>query len=241
MRVGVVCEGPTDFFAVKSFFGHALENALAAPVEFIALQPQMDKTNPEAGWGNVLLWLANNPPVSRVQQYFGGGLFAGALGSDPLDALLIQLDSDILGDRLFKDYVFKSYNLTVENPTQQDERAKEISRVLQEAAQFINMTAIDVRRHVIAPAVEATESWCVAAFNAQAMNCEDLSGQRLVDAFMVALEKSEGRIPSLPYANTDKDQRRREIFCNKHASGSARVIEGCPAFERAFLQLRDLA
>ena len=54
MRVGVVCEGPTDFFAIESFFGHALEND-QIDAEFVRVQTKSDNTNSEGGWGNVLL------------------------------------------------------------------------------------------------------------------------------------------------------------------------------------------
>ena len=48
MRVGVVCEGPTDFFAIESFFGHALKND-QIDAEFERIQPTLDNTNPEGG------------------------------------------------------------------------------------------------------------------------------------------------------------------------------------------------
>ncbi len=240
MRIGVVCEGPTDYFAVVSFFGHALKEDQGIQAQFVSLQPQMDQTRPPGGWGNVLSWFDRNPPALRIQQYFGGGFFGGSLGTPPLDALLIQLDSDVLGEKSFSDHVQKTYGLSVGNPTAEDARANEIRQVLQIAAKYSEMTTGDIERHVIAPAVEATESWCVAAFTAPTPNCETLSGQSLVDAFMVALERSEGRMPNPPYANTDKNPARRETFCNKHAQGSGRVRAGCAQFEIAFQQLAKI-
>jgi hypothetical protein len=236
MRIGVVCEGPTDYFAVVSFFGHALKEE-GIQAEFVSLQPQMDQTRPPGGWGNVLSWFDRNPPSLRIQQHFGGGFFGGSLGTPPLNALLIQLDCDVLGERPFSDYVQKTYGMTLGNPADEGERAGEIRRMLEVVAKFSDMTEGDIGRHVVAPAVEATESWCVAAFTTPTPNCEALRGQALVDAFMTALERSEGRLPTPPYANTDKNPARREAFCKKHAQGSDRVRSGCAHFEQAFQQL----
>ena len=67
-------------------------------VEFVPLQPDPDATSPEGGWTHVLLWLENHPPDSRIPQFFTGGLFGGDLAQEPLDGILVQLDSDILGN-----------------------------------------------------------------------------------------------------------------------------------------------
>jgi hypothetical protein len=104
MEIGVVCEGPTDFPAIVHFFKHALEQKNIT-AQFRYLHPDMDKTRPDGGWGAVLLWLKNNPPTSRIQKYFGGGLFQGPLNVDPLDAIVIHLDADVLPDKSFINYV----------------------------------------------------------------------------------------------------------------------------------------
>ena len=70
-----MCEEPTDFFfTIESFF-YALENDYI-DAEFVCVQPKSDNTSSEGGWGNVLLWLDRNNPEYRIQNYFGGGLFA---------------------------------------------------------------------------------------------------------------------------------------------------------------------
>ena len=80
------------------------------------------------------------------------------------DALLIQLDSDILGNRSFTIRVKNKYDLDVGTPNDAQERADEIRKVIESAARFDAMTEHDIKLHVIAPAVESTEAWCVAAF-----------------------------------------------------------------------------
>ncbi|MEQ1538498.1 MAG: hypothetical protein ABL928_06195 [Sphingorhabdus sp.] len=240
MRIGVICEGPSDYHAIESFFGHSLGEA-GVRTEFKALQPQMDRTQPEAGWGNVLLWLKKNPPATRIQSYFGGGLFGGSLATEPFDCLLIQIDSDILGDAAFAKFVSDNYGIILNNPQTPDQRASAIRCILQNASQFQDMTSADVARHLLAPAVESTEAWCVAAFTVPTINFESLAGQALVDAFMTVIEKSEGRQPQAGYAKIDKSPKRREKFCKQHSNGSARIVAGCAQFGAVHNQLVSLA
>ena len=240
MRVGVVFEGLTDFFAIKSFFGHALREEVGVDAQFVDIRRKPDNTNPAGGWGSVLFWLDYYNPAYRIQKHFKGGLLEKHLGGPRFDAILIQLDSDILGDQSFTNYVRNAYGLTVGNPDDAQERADEIRKVIRRAAKFDTMTDHDIKLHVIAPAVESTESWCVAAFTAPTQNCEILKGQDLIDAFMSTLIKSEGRDPTPPYAGIDKNQRRRKKFLETHAQGSARVRNDCQQFDQAYRQLREL-
>jgi hypothetical protein len=201
----------------------------------------MDKTRPEGGWANVLLWLDNHPPDARVQRYFAGGLFAGALSSEPLDAILIHLDSDSIEDKSFREFVLKRYKYELDLSREPDKKAAHIRRVISLAAQLQALTAADAGRHLPAPAVEATETWCVAAFRSRTEDFEALRGEALIDAFMAALERSEGRPPQQHYANIDKSLGRRARFCEKHASGSPRIIRGCKQFAVALDELVALA
>ncbi len=240
VRIGVVCEGPTDWHAIRYFFEDSMSSA-GFSVEFVPLQPAPDATSSEGGWANVLLWLKDHPPDTRVQQFFTEGLFGGELAQEPLDGILVQLDSDILGNNSFDAYISKQYGHTVSNPAAAEHRAEEIHTVLSLAARSQEMTEADVSRHVLAPAVEATETWCVAAFSPHHSDFESLAGQELVNEFMCALEKSENRAPKPSYVNVDKSPRRRSRFCKKWAHQSDRIIAGCPRFQEAHDQLRSLA
>jgi hypothetical protein len=229
IRIGVVCEGQSDYHAVESFFGSSLKS-VGVEGQFEALQPEMDRTQPEAGWGNVLLWLKNNPPATRIQRYFGGGLFGGGLGTQPLDCLIVQLDSDILGEPGFSKFVFDAYGFSPDSPHTPSERAAVIRRVIEAACAFNEMVDLDQARHIPAPAVESTEAWCIAAFAVPTTNCEVLTGQQLVDQFMTAIELSESRPATPPYTAIDKSPRRRKKFCTKHKGGSERILNGCAQF-----------
>lgn len=240
MRVGIVCEGPTDFYAIKSFLGNALE-ASNLVCEFHAIQPEMDQTLPEAGWGNVLLWLYNNPPALRIEKYFGGGLFGGNLSTPPMDALIFQIDSDILGDESFASYLRGNFDYTVRTPVDPAGRAAEIRTVLTLAIGAAEMNAVDLERHVLLPAVESTEASCVAAFSGQHVDAEQLSGQAMIDAFMSALETTEGNVPSLPYARINKSPARRQRLCQRLANSSHRVVDRCASFRDCLTRLENLS
>ena len=240
MRIGVVCEGITDLHAITSFFGHSISSA-GFQIEFIPLQPDPDATSSEGGWTKVLFWLMNHEPDNRVQQFFTEGLFGGELAQDPLDGILIQMDSDILGHDSFGAYVKDKFGHNVVNPTAAKQRAEEVCHILSQAALLHQMTSTDVLRHVLAPAVESTETWCVAAFSRRPSEFESLSGTNLVNEFMCALERSESRVPKPSYAEVDKSKDRRSRFCKTHASQSERVINGCPRFREAHERLHALA
>jgi hypothetical protein len=239
MRIGVVCEGPTDYPAIAQFFRHALlEQNIRA--EFLSLFPDIDRTQSNGGWANVLLWLQNNPPISRIQKYFKGGLFAGDLASQQLDAIIIHLDADILPNDSFISFVKRKYDINIIDANSPADRGSQIMKVIEIAAGFDSMTKADCARHVPAPAVESTETWCIAAFTLPPTEFEMLRGGQLTHLFMAALERSEGREPQEIYENIDKNPQRRQRFCEQHAVGSARVINGCQHFSSVMAKLQAI-
>lgn len=72
MRIGIVCEGATDTHAIVSFLGASLKSR-GVGAAFVGLQPNMDRTSPNGGWGLVLMWFEKNPASSRGKTYFGRG------------------------------------------------------------------------------------------------------------------------------------------------------------------------
>ena len=234
MKVGIICEGPTDFVAIENFFGAAMA-ANGIECEFVSVQPDMDNTRPNGGWASVLNWLLKNPPDARALRYFGSGLFS--ISSASYDALLIQMDADILDDPNFQRFSINHLGYHVKVAEASSERADEIREVLRIAGRFGDMTERDQNRHVLSPAVESTENWCVAAFTMPPNDFETLSNQDLTDAFMSALHRSEGADPTPPYANIDKSMQRRSRFCRAHAAFHGRVAQGCEQFRVARDQL----
>lgn len=240
MRIGLVCEGPTDVVAVEHLMHDQLSRSGLKPI-FRNLFPDPDNTRPEGGWSNLLFWLLNNPPDSRILKYFGGGLFGGLGAREPLDAILVQIDTDVIDDDGFRRFVHERFQLEFEPYELADDRMNAISQVAQAAGRFSELTDADRDKHVLAIAVESTESWCIAAFHAQPSSFESLRGQALINAFMHALEVSESRQPQQSYANCDKDLARRRRYCEMFASHSNRVVRSCPSFGRARDQLLRLA
>lgn len=112
------------------------------------------------------------------------------------------------------------------NPDDPVARGQEVREVIENAGRFSELSEHDRRRHVVAPAVESTETWCIAAFHQVGSDPEVIRGQLLVDEFMTVLHRSEGR-PVREFSGIDKSRVRREKFCSIHASGTDRLEEQC--------------
>lgn len=239
MRVGVVCEGRTDFPAITEFFGAYLCE-LGVDAKFMPLFPQMDNTRSGGGWANVLIWLSKNPSNVRINKYFGGGIFGGDLATEPLDVILIHLDADVVEDNSFKKYVEKNYEFKFGPCLTAGDRGGIISTVLNMAADVDALSLADRRRHLVATAVESTETWCVAAYSPEQQDWESLRGNDLVNLFMKALEASESRVVQDVYQNVNKNYHRRNAFCKKHASNYDRIRNTCASFRTICDGFQDL-
>ena len=224
MRIGVVCEGPTDALAINNFLRASLNDRGITPV-FVPIQPENDRTKtPVGGWYEVLNWLRNNPPKSRIKNYLSGGLFDDDLSAKRCDVLVFQMDSDILSDDSFQNWVKKHLCYDVADSTEPVPRGKEIRSIIGTAGKFETLSDDESKRHIPAPAVESTEAWCVAVFEKFSHDPERLKGLDLCEKFMTALHRSEGR-PVQQFTRIDKSPRRRSRFCEKHAAGRFRRVE----------------
>lgn len=239
MRLGVVCEGLTDYTAIKAFFGNALSQ-YGITSEFIPVQ-LIEAIASKGGWGRVLKWLEKNDPNKRSFDWFDGGPFGGNLALEPLDCLLIHLDADILGEVSFSAHVKNKLDYTVLAPIEPSDRAKQIQKILQLAWHDDEMTNDQRKLHVPVPAVESTETWCLAAFSEEHEDFERIIGQNLIDRFMSALIMSEGKNPKDSYPKIDKNNPRRQYFCGRHAENSLRIVAGCAQFEKILNHLIGIA
>lgn len=231
MRIGVICEGKTDIPAIRHFIGTSLAGR-GISATFEQIFPDPDQTRADAGWANVITWLERNPPESRIKRYFGQGLFSGGLSEEPFDAILIQIDADVIGHESFRNFISKKYGIK-DIPQDSPDCINVVRTAIEAASLFSQMCNADQNRHVIAISTQSTETWCAAAFYGQPRQYENLVGNDLVNCFMCALEESEGRESRPPYANVDKNLERRERFCAKHASGYPRIEASCPNYLRA--------
>lgn len=213
IRIGVVCEGQTDYIAISQFVGSSLA-AVGIEADFLPIQPEMGASD-DAGWTRVVFWLEQNPPASRFYKYFGNGLFHSSLSNKRCDVILIQMDSDILDDECFSNFMNKK-SIAFNVPSDPVGRGAEIRRILLNFAQSDTMTDAERLRYIWAPAVEATETWCIAAFARMDVDPEILKVQDLWNEFGKCLAQSEGKLPNSQYGQPDKDQDRRRKYCEKH-------------------------
>lgn len=225
MRVGIVSEGATDTHAIVCFLGASLESRGVNPT-FVTLQPEMDRTSPSGGWGLVLKWLEKNPPRARIVTYFDGGLFGGGLSANHCDVIVLQIDTDTLSDAAFQNHIRDQYGIDVVDRDDPIERGNEVRSIIETAGGFVELTEVDRNRHVIAPAVESTETWCIAAFQRLDYDPELLRGEELCERFMAALHRSEGR-ELREFTQIDKSPDRRLRFCKTHSVGFDRLENQC--------------
>ena len=230
MRIGIVVEGPTDVHATVYFLQKSLESRGIIP-SFVDLQPVMDNTCPDGGWATVLKWLEFNPPIVRILKYFDGGLFEDNMSAKECDVILFHLDSDVLSHVVFRNFVEARFNYGVQDPDDPSERGSEIRRIIALAGNFAAMSHQDRVRHIAAPAVEATEAWCIGIFRRRKDDPEELRGLDLVRAFMNVLHRSESR-PEREFATIDKSTERRKRFCQGHAGGFRRLERQCQHYGR---------
>lgn len=239
MKIGVICEGPTDFVAIEAFFGHAL-GELGIKASFIDIQPKMDRSSPKGGWGKVLRWLDRNQIQKRRMKYFLSGPFENST-TKVLDCLLIHMDTDVLDKIEFQNCVQKNYpGINIKNPVPHEPaaRSKEIEKVFLVAGWHqSNMSEDELRRHISLPAVESTEAWCLAAHSNVYEDFELVSGQDLKNRFMSALSLAEGQKPKTHYNKIDKNIERRKFFCEKYAHCSQNIIHGCTQFRNALTKI----
>ena len=210
MRIGVVCEGPTDWHAIVSFLRASLEDRGIVPM-FVSIQPEMDRTNPSGGWLSVLRWLRGNPPKSRIPAYLRGGLFDDGLSAKQCDVLIFQMDADILSHDYPRNWIKEELGYVVMDSTDPMRRGRQIRSIIGIAGDFQSLLPSEVELHVPVPAVESTETWCVAAFQRLSRDPERLQGDGLCQAFMTALHRSEGR-PMQSFMKVNKTPTRRKRF-----------------------------
>jgi hypothetical protein len=159
IRIGLVAEGPTDFIVLKSLLRSSL--SITYPeikVDFVDLQPSIDRTSgsPEGGWQMVLQWCLNNAPEFRRQQYLGPGLFEGHINPKQCDVLIVQVDSDICADITSRHTHIRPGVLDTPKS-----RGDFIHAVVNDWLWPVPSVPDDL--HVVVPAVEAIETWLVAA------------------------------------------------------------------------------
>lgn len=237
MRIGVVCEGPTDFIAISRFLKASLSHR-GIDASFKDIQPKLDASSVSSGggWSNVLIWLKNNPPQARKLALFGDGLFSNGLSEKKCDLILIQIDTDVLDDDSFLNYVKNEMNThpIVHPISQPNLRYDAAERILLFFSGFSSTIESQKNSHIIAPAVENTETWCVAVRKPNINNVENLNKAEIFEEFKTRLLDSEG--PE-KLRGGFKSQRRRQKYCLNHENNVSRLEGRCSQYLRALQQI----
>lgn len=232
LKIGIVCEGPSDYWAISCFLGEALRD-LGCECIFVDLQPELDATLEEAGWGNLYWWFQKNPPHERIRRFFSGGIFDNDLDSKHCDVIVMQMDCDhIRHDSFVTKLAHDGYDVIEQIKNKSAYLVVEEILILW--SQINSLTNIDIQRHVAAPAQESTDAWCLAVYRRHELIVDELPLPQLTNMFMAALEQSEGRVPLQNYTTIDKNKRRRKIYCEKHAAGFRYALNSSPSFQTLY-------
>jgi hypothetical protein len=234
VRIGIVCEGPTDTVVIKV----ACERYLAElgwQANVFPIQPLRDSTlGEQGGWTMVRTWLLSNNHESRCLRHFGLGLFANGLDALQCDIIFIHLDSDIIKDAAFNEGA----------PPVMRSPVTDREYVVRKLADWIgrdNFTDADQHRYVSGVAVQSIETWCLALFKVNAGSIESIDGDQLGKAFNLALLASEGiqkaDVASVP--NKDRNRRARFVDTQSTKAGLQRAMDQSPSFNCAFAALKQ--
>lgn len=226
MKIGIVCEGVTDFHAMRHYLGAALHQRGVA-ANFVPLQPNPDNTN-RGGWPQVLTWLERNPPSLR-EPLFGAGLFANSSRFSGLDYLIIQLDTDIIPEAGFRNFL-RDNGYEAGNPETVPLKAAEIASILLHFSKDAELSPDLKERHIQAPIAEASEAWCVAADPEFLGDPESLSGQSLIDEFGKSLARFSRQPLQAAYLRINKTSKTRDRYC-AGTSGNHLLVRRCSLFD----------
>lgn len=212
MRIGVICEGPTDFVVMSSFFLKDLTGEFDG-IEFSIIQPALDNTLP-GGWSEVLHWLENNPPENRSALYRKGqSLFLIEDDAQKFDALIFQMDTDIIGEPGFEKFC-QARGLAVSRPVSPAERADFIREVI------IHLAGTDTIERTIGGGeipiaiVEACETWVIAAGMDECV-AEELNPEDTCNNFGKIFARYSNQPEKSTYNKINKSVKSRRRVCEK--------------------------
>jgi len=127
------------------------------------------------------------------------------------DALLFQMDSDIIGEKSFEGFI-KKRGISYVSPVNNVDRGNIIRHVMLAIGGHASDAEALHHNEVMAPIVESSEAWILAAENIVA-DPEELIGQPLVDEFGALVGRCNGIAPKASYRTINKNTRTRERIC----------------------------
>ena len=233
MQIGLITEGKTDQIVCQAFLASAIDHL--SENNFTNVQPTADRTSAgydqDGGWHMVYKWSLSHTPALR-KQMLNGGLFQT---SPSYDAIIIHLDADLCEKTEFQ----QQSNLDVNDfiLTTPEGRGDYIEAVLTDWL-WPHVTETDDRNWMIlAPAVEAIETWLVAGLTDE-KRPESLPSPALT---LLAWDHRKRKQPLPSNAKTiKKSVKRYKRFTQQATQNIDNVITRCPYFARLVTRLKQL-
>lgn len=229
MRVGIVCEGQTDYITMKSFLSAELTNK-GKTIEFDLIQPALDNTLP-GGWSQVAYWLEQNPLANRNAVYLKGqAVFSLEEDDRKFDVLIFQIDTDIIGETGFENFISQR-GIDPVRPISPVDRSKFIQEIINKLAGHASLSVALTAKEVPIALVESCETWIVAAASS-VEGAETLTTDELRNSFGAVVAQETGH-PVMPeYQTTNKKVKTRVKICES-LSKKASPATKAPHFDQA--------
>jgi hypothetical protein len=233
MKIGLVCEGQTDYITMVSFLSAELSR-LGHSAEFDLIQPALDNSLP-SGWTQVFYWLEQNPLKNRNALYRrGNSLFSIDDEDDKFDILAFQIDTDIIGEDSFERFIEKR-GITPIRPSSAICRGKFIRNLICQFSGHSSVGSALESKDIPIALVESCETWVVAA----AADCDDaesLSPEELCNRFGEVVAAQSNQPPQSSYASINKTMKTRRRVCSS-LSKSASPAGKAPHFDQTVDEL----
>lgn len=190
MKIGIVSEGKTDFVVIETLLNEWSAD-YGLELEILTLQPQIDESSGlwgDGGWSQVMLWCRDNPPEVRNGAIFGK-LFEHEI---PFDLIFVHLDADVIEE--FVPHLSR----TVMPDNIHDGRAR-YDFVLSVLDEWLWPNAarsndLNERKHLLLPAVRATESWLLAGMDTNIESPKDFDPEvEMMNKFPNLITMKKGR------------------------------------------------
>ncbi|MBF0179839.1 MAG: hypothetical protein HQM03_07420 [Magnetococcales bacterium] len=200
-----------------------LPAAMARTIDFHYLQPAMDRTSvsgdENGGWLQVLKWCQRNPPQSRRNLHRGLNRFS-ASPDISFKTLLVQLDTDICERPEFQETapVIVAAKFDLATPRG---RGQYVAAVLAKWLWPKRVVKTDEKWTVIAPAVEAIETWLIAGLTQES---DPETNRDPFAALQTWAEVVEKRLL------VRKKPERYQRFARRAAREIEKIVEKCPHF-----------
>lgn len=222
IKIGVIAEGITDHIVYEKFISEFFKDK-DFELHFIKEQPG-DATSSTigGGWTEVKKWCLRNSPTFR-NTLLTQGLFKGA---STRDILLFHIDSDI-AQKIMANAQETGHDLS--SPLK---RGAYVNRKLIEWL-WPDQNNPDMDKHVIAPAVDSTETWMVCAIDNN-LNIEAISNQDKELETILANLIRDNNIHNLQAGarSLPKKPSRYNDVCDKIKKDVSTVYANCSYFKK---------